>query len=287
MSGGGSSKSTTQNYSPEEVAARKAVQDEAARIYGTQQGQVSEYPGARAVPLSNESLMGQDLTRYAAMQSLMGGQDLMRAQQFGLNGALDVNNNPYLAKAVQGAIRPITESYTDPGGVLATIRNNAVQNGTAGSTRQGIAEGIAAGRYANAVGDTTARMMSDAYGQGLDTFGRTMALAPQNIQALAQPGQLYSAIGAQNENISQEQEQYEAAAREWDINAPWQQLNNYANIIYGGGSSQSVAKTATPRQPLRGAAGGAMAGAMMGSVVPGIGTATGAVAGAILGALAS
>jgi hypothetical protein len=290
--GGGSSTSVTQNYSPEEAAQRAKVQREAAGIYNQTSGSVrnSPYPGAQVVPFSGDTLTGQNLMRTAA--NTMVGQylpSLANATQFGLGGVLDINSNPYLQQSINAAVRPITESFTDAGGVMSSIRNNAVANGGQGqSTRQGVAEGIAAGRYADAVGDTTARLADQAYGRGLDTFSRVLGLTPQTMQTLSLPGQLYSGVGAQQEQLAQAQEGYNADTRNWQLNAPWVPLQNWANIVYGNGATSATSTTSgggMQRNPLTGALGGALAGAQLGSMVPGIGTGIGAAGGAILGAL--
>lgn len=284
--GGGSSKSTTVNYSPAEAKRRTQIMDEALRIYGEQAGQIGQFPGAVPVGFSEDTLQAQNMLRDTAMQGQQSVAQLNDAVKFGLSGALDVNNNPYLQQSIDAALRPISARYTDPGGVLSQIRGEAVQTGGYGGSRQGIAEGVAAGRYLDEVGDTTAQMMSDAYGKGLDTFSRTMAFAPQAMQAAALPSQQLSAVGVQNEQLAQDFENYLAAAREWDINAPWAPLQNAANIVYGGGSSQSTSKTQGPaKNPLMGAIGGGMAGWAAGASMGSSFGPWGAAAGALIGAL--
>lgn len=82
-----------------------------------------------------------------------------------LLGAGDVQNNPYFASAMQAAIRPVQEQFTEQ--VLPGIRQGAIGAGQMGGSRQGIAEGIATRGYLDTIGDITANMGSQAYGQGL------------------------------------------------------------------------------------------------------------------------
>lgn len=292
--GGGSSTQTVMNYSPEEAARRTRVQDEATRIYNATAGNIanSPYPGVKPVGLTGDQLTGQDLTRTAA--NTIAGQyipQLAQATQFGLSDVLDPQSNPALNSTIDAAIRPITQSYTDAGGVLSNIRTGAINAGGQGnSTRQGIAEGIAAGRYADTIGDTAAKITSDAYSKGLDTFSKTYGLAPSVMSSLALPGQLYSATGSQDQAVQQAQEQYFADARNWGLNAPWLPLQNYANIVYGNGPSGSTTTSTGGGQQSNagmGAIGGAMAGAQLGSMIPGIGTGIGAIGGLVLGGLFS
>jgi hypothetical protein len=281
-----------QNYSPAEAANRAQIQNTAESLYKQTAKKIGEspYPGAQVVPLSGDQLTGQNLMKSAA--NTMAGQtlpQLQQATQFGLSDVLDVNSNPYLQSTIQASIRPITESFTDAGGVMSSIRNNAVANGGQGnSTRQGIAEGIAAGRYAQAIGDTASKVATDGYGKGLDTFSKIYGLTPQAMQAQTLPGTIYSGVGQQNQNMAQAQENYLADSRNWDLNSGWIPLQNWANIVYGAGSSGSTSTTSGGGNSSGGAAGalgGAMAGAQLGSMFPGVGTGIGAIGGAILGGL--
>lgn len=285
--GGGSTEttSTTQNYSPEEAARRTQVMDEALRVYDVTSKQLAEkpYPGAAPVPFSDESLAAQNLQVQNAMNAQPMLDQVQNAQTYGLTTAMDVENNPYLASAVQGAINPITQSFTDTGGVMSGIRDAGTNSGQFGSSRQGVAEGIAAGRYAQAIGDVSSQMYSDAYNKGQDTFARTLALAPQTLEMASTPVNWLSTVGAQKEDLAQQQEQYLADASMWDINSQWAPLNNLANLIYGGGSSTATMTSNTPAPPSN-RAGGALGGAAVGTaILPGWGTAIGAALGALVG----
>lgn len=290
MSGGGGSDSTTtattQNYSPEEAAQRARVQEEASRIYGATAPSISgaNYPGAQVTPFSAPTLAAQNLAVQNAGTQQQGFQQTMQGLDYGLNGAMDVQNNPYLQSAITAAIRPVTQQYVDPGGVLSSIRTNATDAGQFGGVRQGMAEGIAAGRYSQNAMDLAGQMANSAYNQGQDTFSRTMALAPQTLgMGSMAPGTL-SGVGAQQENLGQEQAAYDANARMWGLNAPWAPLQNYASIVYGGSNPSTLSTSEGPAAQSGGARGalqGAASGAMMGSAVgmPWLGAGLGALAG--------
>lgn len=290
MGGGGDSTTTTQNYSPEEAARRAKLMAEAERIYGMVGGKMasSPYPGAKPVGFDPMTLAGQNLLAGNAMQGIGASNALNQGVQYGMTGAMDVNNNPYLQNAISAALNPLTKSFSDAGGVMSTIRSGAQGAGQYGGTRQGIAEGIASGRYAQQVGDTASQMASDAYNKGQDTFQKTLAFAPQAMQASTLPAQWLSAIGAQNEGLNREINQYNADSRMWDLNAPWLPLQNYANIIYGGGSSQASSTMSGGGSgatgALGGAAGGAGLAAALGATGP-YGMAIGAILGALMGTM--
>ena len=270
--GGGNTTSTgtttSVNYSPEEAARRAQVMDEAQRVYNATGGQISgsNYPGSAPAGFSPETIVSQNL----AVQNAAAAQDQVRninqGVNYGLTGAMDVENNPYLDKAIAAAVRPIQESYTDAGGVMSQIRTGAGQAGQTGSTRQGIAEGIAAGRMAQAQGDTAAKIASDAYNKGQETFQKTLTFAPQAMEAGMTPVNWLSSVGAQKENLGQAQLDYEANQRLWQMNAPWVPLQNYASLVYGGSAPSTSALTTSQsggvqRNPIGQAAGAGLTAA--------------------------
>ncbi len=78
----------------------------------------------------------------------------------------DVPENPYLSDVASRETSNLFESLTNQ--VLPNIRSEFIGQGALGSTRQGIAEGLATGQTADAAGDLLARLYSDSYGQGLN-----------------------------------------------------------------------------------------------------------------------
>ena len=290
-SGGGqtSSTQTVQNFSPQEAAARAAVQAEAARIYGETSGAITSapYPGSVPVPASAATTAGQNTALNTAnfLQDTTVPQ-LAQAQQFGMFDVLNPASNPALQGSIEAAIRPVTQAYTDPGGVLSTIRADSMNAGQYGGSRMNLAEGVAGGRYLQTIGDISATRTSDAYNKGLDTFSRTMALTPQNMQAALMPAQAMSAVGTQQEQYGQQGEDYAAAVRQWGMNAPWAALQNYANVVYGGsapGTMTTGMSSGGGTSKAMSALGGAAMGASIGSVVPGVGTLIGAGIGLMMG----
>ena len=242
MSGGGKSTSTTMNYSPEEAARRTQVMDEASRIYQATQGQVGSYPGAVPVGVDAATLSGQQSLLQAAQQANAASPLLAQSLQYGLTGAMDVSNNPYFQSALEASLRPLQTQMTQG---LQQVGSAAQQAGAYGGGRHGIAEALSFEKGMQSMGDVAAQMGNEAYRSGQDTFARTLALAPSTIQSFGQGAQMESAVGAQRENLAQEQEAYQAAIREWQINAPWMPLEKYANIVFNGGSSQSTASSST------------------------------------------
>lgn len=289
--GGGTSTTTQQNFSPEEAAARARVQSEAERIYGATAGTIANapYPGAKPVPFSADTNAARDYLRsYATGAGAQSAGNANSYSNFLMGGAQYAESNPYLQSAINAAIRPVTQQFTDSGGVMQGIRQNAMGAGQAGGSRQGVAEGIAAGRYADVTGDIAARMSNENYQNALRAGTQALALSPQTYNLGMAPGGTLGALGAQGEMLSQEQEQYAADSRNWQLNAPWAPLQNYANIVFGGSSPGTTATQSGPQGPSRmqSALGGAAMGAAMGASMSGPAAPYGAVIGGGIGLLA-
>jgi hypothetical protein len=257
MSGGGggaptSTTTTTQNFSPEEAAQRALVQQEANRVYQTTKGTIgaSPYPGASPTPFSPETLQAQ-----TSLMNWAGGAGGQLANQAGaysnflMGPAQYAESNPYLQSAIGAAIRPVTQAYTDPGGVMSQIRGNAIQAGGYGtSTRQGIAEGIAGRGYLNTIGDITSKMANENYQGARNAGTAALAAAPGTFTLGTEPAKAFGAVGSQRETLSQAEEQRRAEERLWNLNSQWTPLQNYANIVFGGGSPGTTS-TAQGYQP--------------------------------------
>lgn len=261
--GGTTSTSTTQNYSPEEAAKRAQVMDEARRIYETSGPMItnSPYPGAKVVPYSAETLQAQDYIKNVAVPNAVNSSNAINnAVQFGLSDVLYPGSNPALDATIDASVRPIYTAYAGAGGALSRNRDQGVQMNQLGGSRQAIADSLATKNFMNSVGDTAAKVATTGYNEGLNTFGRTLAFAPQAIESATAPATMLSNIGAQKENLQMEQEQYASDAAMWALNAPWAPLQNYASIVYGGASPSTNSTSQLPEQQ-RG--GGDMTGQLL------------------------
>ena len=280
MSGGGGGGTTvTKNYSDEESKYREKILGYADQIYNETSGKYKEagYTGPKPVGPSAETLAGQQAYINAGNKAVAANSDILAAQKYGLTSAMDVNNNPYFQKMLEASMRPYQSALTSN---LQGIGSEAIRAGAYGGGRQGVAESLATEKTAQAMGDTVAKLGSAAYDTGQQTFTKTLALAPQTMQSLSTGGNMLSAAGAQQESYAQDQEDYAANQRMWELNSDWAPLQNFANLVYGGGSSQATSTTsAAPKNRLGGALGGAATGA---AIAGPWGAAAGAVLGAVL-----
>lgn len=191
-------------------------------VWGTQSPYLQNlYGSAQSLfqnPNEAQTQGNQMMTGYADSQGL---QDVISGSQKALNFALDPQNamnNPYLQSAMQSAIRPLQNTYRD---ALSGITDGAIGAGQSGSSRQGIAEGLAAQGYMQSAGDITGKMAYQNYG---DAMGR-MAGAVDQAQGVANLGMMPSSIYGQ---VGQQ---------------PWQNLANYQGIVGNAvtlGNSQST-----------------------------------------------
>lgn len=243
---GGTSTSVTQNFSPEESARRTMVQDEARRIYDSYGNLLTQsgYPGARPIgPTPASQLARSMMQSYALGPALDQTNAISDAVQFGLSDVLYPSTNPALAANMRLVNQEIAQQYMDPGGVMSSIRTGAQDAQPGGGSRQGIAEGVAAGRALDAMARASTQMANQGYQAGLDTFRGTLAFAPQAMQTATMPMTMLDAVGAIEQGEQQALEDYAAQQRWWAVNAPWMPLQNYANIVFGG--STPTTRTST------------------------------------------
>lgn len=269
-----STTNTTQMYSPEEAARRAALMAEAQRVYESAKSQVGS---AAPVGPSADTLQAQSMYRQMASNNPIAGmgQELQNAQTQGFNAMLNPTASPGFQSTLDTALRRVGQTYTDPGGVLSQIRGGFTAGNSGGSgTREGIAGGIAGREYLNTVGDVTGRLTSDAYNKGMDVFSRTMALAPQNMQAImagqSLPANIMSTIGQQNEGYAEQQ-------RQWNLQSPWAALTPYAGIVQGMSNPSTQTTSTTPgaqNNPMA-PIGAAMLGASLFPSMPFVGAGAG------------
>lgn len=215
MSGGGSQKTTTtQKLSGQQKELLQGVIP-VAQSYISPDGTVnaSTYPGSTVAPINANQVAGQNLALGAAMgpaastaSSTAQGLDFLTS-----GAALDPSSNPYLTGAINAAVRPITENYTNT--VLGNIRSNATLAGQYGYNRQGLEENAAARDYMRQTGDTSAKIAEDAYNTGIDAMSRSLAFAPGVQQMQFAPALAVAGVGQQQQAL--EQQQIDAAVQQY------------------------------------------------------------------------
>lgn len=219
---------------------------EAQNFYN--QGQLGQ-----VAPFSPFQQFAQGGTMGAA-QNFAGNVNpmLQGALGFGLQGALDVQNNPYLQQAISAAQQPTIEAFQRG---TQNIGSAAQQAGAYGGARQGILESNLSRDFGRALSDQAAQMGSQAYGQGLQAFSNTLGQAP-GIAGL--PFDILNQVNAYG---GQQQGQQQA-----QLNAPLTGLQQYQGAIFPQGVPGQVSPPTAQASPFMQLAGLGIAGA--GAVAP-------------------
>lgn len=227
------------------------------------------------------NLLRQNAQGAQAQMPLLGG-----ALQFGLQDALRPESNPYMQQFAQQATKNLTDAFgTD---VLPQIRSGAQSTGNFDSTRHGIAEGLASRALTDSIAQLQADIYNKGYGQNLDNFGRTLALAPQTIQAGTLPPTMLDAVGMRDEALRQRALDEQLYRFNFSQLEPISRLAQYQNFVtgnFGSDTTQQMVGARPGGSRGQGLLGGALMGASIGTAVPGITPGIGALAGAILGLL--
>lgn len=244
--GGGQTSTTTQKADPWSGVQPYLLEgySRASNLYAPGQGP-DLYPNQMYV--SNDPLTTQSRQMIQDYASTQMPQDVnaVRGGYGTLLGAADVNNNPYLAQAASGAIRPITEQLTEQ--ILPNIRGGAVQTGQYGGSRQALAEGTAIGKAVQAMGDVTSNMYSNAYQQGLGTVGNAVGMAPQMLALSQAPAQTFGELGKLSEADAQKALQEDMYRWEFAQKQPYSQLSDYLQLLQG--ASPYGSQVSTQSQP--------------------------------------
>ncbi len=211
-----------------------------------------------------------------AIQGILGQQGLQSLQD--TLGAYDPSKTG-LSSAIQAANEQAQWDYQT--GVAPQIRQGATNAGQYGSTRHGVAEGIATSRLNQAMANNAAQLAfqdQQAYNQN-----RTNAL--QNLSAIAQGLGAGSAMQYDAGSLQQQQQQQEILGQlqKWayENNVDLQELAAYKDLISGDMGGTSVTKGSAGGGGGLGALG-AIGGSVLGSFFGPLGTAAGGQLGGLL-----
>lgn len=160
-----------------------------------------------------------------------------QASDFGLNFVQDIPGNPVVQDAISAALQPIQENFER--NVLPSINSGAVEAGQVGSSRQGVAQGLAINDLTQNQLNTSRRMMGDFMSQGMDLFSNTLQQQPQLAQLETAPANIVAGIGDQQRALEQGQINADLQRAQFNENARMRELERFNNILSGspGGTS--------------------------------------------------
>lgn len=246
------------------------------------------YPGQGIVGFNPTEMQAMNMAKQVALGDQIGGA-AATANQFLLDPALlSPESNPYLQQYGNFVAETMGNQFTQQ--IAPAIRSGATMSGgmfSGGSSREGIAQGLAAGETARATGGTLANLYSQAYQSGLGAMGDALKTAP-----LTQAGQLFgtnvmSAVGGQQRMLDQALLDDAIQKFYLEQQLPMLQAKDLMGLVTGmpGGAGVSAVSGATPSaSPVMSGLGGAMAGGVLGSTL--FGASMGGPVGAGLGLLA-
>ena len=240
--GGRSTSTTTQSSGPPAVQL-PYLQDLFSRAQTQSQTPLKYLDFDPTADFDPAEVSGQEsMLNYArggARDAVGGAQN---AWQFALNDALSPDSNPNLRRYGDVLAEDIGQDYSR--NVIPAISGEAVAAGQTGSSRHGIAEGLASQDMLRRSAGARTQLYSTAYGQGLDAQSRALALSPQMVSLGAIPAQFEAAVGAQRRDLAQTKLDEQAEKHWFEQLAPWQLLAMYQSIVGGqyGGEGQITAQ---------------------------------------------
>lgn len=252
---------------------------------------IQQFQGTGIAPLNADQLAAQEAAKTAGQTGggLASQAAATQSQLLDPSFQLDVAHNPYLQGANAAVTGQVTRNLNE--NILPGIATGSTQAGGAysgGSSREGIAQGLAIGRTNQDLADALAKAQYSAYQSGVQNLNTAIGQNPTvQEQQLFNPLTL-GAVGAQNQ--AQTQAQLDEQIRNFYTGQELpmlqaQQLFSLISGMPGGGTTSTANGTVPGVNKFAAGAGGALAGAQIGSIVPGVGTGIGAVGGGLLGLL--
>jgi hypothetical protein len=204
----------------------------------------------------------EDYRRAADQIAPYANEVMGMNQRLARGDFLSPATNPAFTEYLDLSNAAITRQLNE--GILPNLDLSAAGSGNVGSSRQGIAQGLAVGRGLDAIQLNTAQLTDQAYGRGLQATLGAQALSPSIAGLALTPAQIQQGIG----DLTDISANYEDRLLRDRINA-------YAGLVGGGGygSNSTMTGPAMERGGLTGALGGAAAGAGIASAL-GMGAST-------------
>lgn len=265
--GGGGNTTTIQKADPWEGQQPylKDIYAQTGGLYGSGMG-YTPYSGPRVAGLSDIQRQGME-TGY---QNILSGNTPAQAAGGMLNKTLQGDYlggaNPYLDQVFATSAQNVTDQFNR--NILPSIKTAGVQSGMYDSSRQGIAEGLAAGEAQKNLAQLSANIYAPAYEseRGRQIQAATLAPSLSNWDA-----QQLMGLGGIEQDMTQRE--LDAMQQYWNEyqQAPWSRLGSYTTNVMGmgtpGGTTSTTQEGAGGFSPT-GMLGGAALGAGVGGMLP-------------------
>lgn len=266
-SGGGGNTTTVQKSDPWEGQQPylKDIYAQTGGLYGSGMG-YTPYSGPRVAGLSDIQRQGME----TAYQNILSGNTPAQAAGGMLNKTLQGDYlggaNPYLDQVFATSAQNVTDQFNR--NILPSIKTAGVQSGMYDSSRQGIAEGLAAGEAQKNLAQLSANIYAPAYESERGRQIQAATLAPSLSNWDAQ--QLMGLGGIEQDMMQRELDAMQQYWNEYQ-QAPWSRLGSYTTNVMGmgtpGGTTSTTQAGAGGFSPT-GMLGGAALGAGIGGMLP-------------------
>ena len=124
--------------------------------------------GQTFAPYLSMGLPGQTVTRGMSAGDYFSGGPQQQSLNFLTQASPFAETNPYLTSFMQAAAQPLVQQFTEQ--AMPAIGSDFSMSGMTGSSRQGIAEGIAARGLADAISRSNLSLANSGYSQGLQAM---------------------------------------------------------------------------------------------------------------------
>lgn len=192
-------------------------------------------------------MQGQTMALNAAGGQAPIVESAGQGSQFLTSGAaLSPSSNPALQESINAAVLPIQQNLTES--TLPAIREAATGVGQIGSSREGIAEGLATRGAEQAEGAVSADLANKNYQAGLSAMVNALTSAPTVAGAQTMPASTTSAVGDVQQQQQQKELDYQAAVNAFNQMSPEvvaSLLGSFASGIPGGGVTTTGTGTTT------------------------------------------
>jgi hypothetical protein len=265
--GSGGNTTTVQKADPWEGQQPylKDIYAQTGGLYGSGMG-YTPYSGPRVAGLSDIQRQGME----TAYQNILSGNTPAQAAGGMLNKTLQGDYlggaNPYLDQVFATSAQNVTDQFNR--NILPSIKTAGVQSGMYDSSRQGIAEGLAAGEAQKNLAQLSANIYAPAYESERGRQIQAATLAPSLSNWDAQ--QLMGLGGIEQDMMQRELDAMQQYWNEYQ-QAPWSRLGSYTTNVMGmgtpGGTTSTTQAGAGGFSPT-GMLGGAALGAGIGGMLP-------------------
>ena len=191
-------------------------------------------------------------------------------------------NSPYQSAALDAANNAITRAYQTA--TAPQTASNFAASGRYGSGAYGQAVSQNQQDLATQLGNTDASLVNSMYQQNMgNMLAGAQGLANQQNAALSMSPNIVNSINGAASNLYN-MGGNQQALQQSQLNAPWQLLNNYSNLIQGQYGGQTSTTQPYYTNQLAGGMGGALGGAALAGAM-GMNPTYGAMAGGLMGIL--